>query len=427
MVTDRHPAKGLRVVFLGSSEAGWMDAPGRLRPGRIYVAGRWHPRPLPPLPKALVQHLAAKQRPPQQQQQVKQEQQLGQQQQVKQEPQEQQPQPKAEDGCEHHGAAHGGSEHSSQRMVMVRRSARARESRVAIVDGKPVLKLNMCGEGGAEGQQWEVGACSCVRAVGLHAWGSASHILLLPAPDQPPAVSLPAPPRPQLCPQPPRPAPPACNRYDLQGGERSVFDQELARPKGGKAPAEPAGPAPTQAGVAVPHPAKRRKPDAGAAKGSQGGGGGGDATAGGPVSPGKGGRVELLAHNAGIKADAAEKQGQRFAFLEQHLQVGGGGFFSAVLDCARRPVAQRCARSRPSPLLTPTWLCRLQVLRPFITSDVAADIRAKAAEARAAGLPPLPPPVEVQPGARQALPGHDCPASCACTAAPLLPLVCSGL
>ena len=39
-----------------------------------------------------------------------------------------------------------------------------------------------------------------------------------------------------------------------------------------------------------------------------------------------------------------------------------------------------------------------QVLRPFLTAEVAATIRTQAAEARAEGLPPAPPPVEVQPG-----------------------------
>ena len=74
-------------------------------------------------------------------------------------------------------------------------------------------------------------------------------------------------------------------------------------------------------------PAKRLKPAAAAAAASAGGddeaadavvaikleGGGG----------GGGGKLERLAHNAAVKADGAAMQGQRFLFLEEHLQVGG--------------------------------------------------------------------------------------------------------
>lgn len=42
-----------------------------------------------------------------------------------------------------------------------------------------------------------------------------------------------------------------------------------------------------------------------------------------------------------------------------------------------------------------------QVLRPFVSAEVAASLHAKAAAARAAGLPPLPEPVERQPGGVQ--------------------------
>ena len=44
--------------------------------------------------------------------------------------------------------------------------------------------------------------------------------------------------------------------------------------------------------------------------------------------------------------------------------------------------------------------CASQVLRPFLSPEVAAGIRIQAVKARSGGdLPPLPPPVEVQPGA----------------------------
>ena len=140
---------------------------------------------------------------------------------------------------------------------------------------------------------------------------------------------------------------------------------------------------PTAQWVAVQHPAKRQKPSAAAAvaaaaaragqqRGEEGEGdeerggaaGGTDAdAASGAFSPSKAAGArwnsEVLAHNAAVKADGQAMQGQRWAFLEEQLAV----------------------------------------LRPFITPEVAAKIRGGAAEAKAAGLPPLPPPVEVQPGA----------------------------
>ena len=58
VVMARDPARGLLVYYTGSAEKAWVDAPARLRPGRLWAAGAWHPRPLPPnLPK---QVLAAK-------------------------------------------------------------------------------------------------------------------------------------------------------------------------------------------------------------------------------------------------------------------------------------------------------------------------------------------------------------------------------
>lgn len=123
VVTDRHPGKGLRAYFLGSTEHDWVDDAECVRPGRIYVAGQWHPRPLgPDFPKGLLRHLStAPQRPP-----------------------KQQPQQQAAKGRQAQPASsndeNGGGD---QATVLVRRSVRERESRIEMVDGKPVLKLNM--------------------------------------------------------------------------------------------------------------------------------------------------------------------------------------------------------------------------------------------------------------------------------------------
>ncbi|PRW60864.1 SNF2 super family [Chlorella sorokiniana] len=282
VIIDRHAGRGAHAFFVGSHEQEWVDDPTCLRPGRIWVAGRWHTRPLPPsLPKGLLRKpaVAVQQKPKQQQAQQQQAQQA-----------QQQAQPKKQAQAQR-AASHDENDESA--TVLVRRSARERESRIVMVDGKPVLKMNM---------------------------------------------------------------------YDLEGGERSVFEQELHRRKSGKGGVAADGPVATW--VAVQHPAKKRKSEAGTAvpAGGQPGGfkAGGEHSDGeeaGPTSPTKAGRAEVLAHNAAIKADAKAMAGRRFDFLDRHLQV----------------------------------------LRPFVTADVAASIRTKAADARAAGLPPALPPVEVQP------------------------------
>lgn len=95
--------------------------------------------------------------------------------------------------------------------------------------------------------------------------------------------------------------------------------------KGGAAAERPAS-----TWVAVQQPIKKRKSEAGTAvpSGGQQAGGlaGGEHSDGeeaGPASPTKGGRAEVLAHNAAIKADAQAMAGRRFDFLDRHLQVGG--------------------------------------------------------------------------------------------------------
>ena len=195
--------------------------------------------------------------------------------------------------------------------------------------------------------------------------------------------------------------------------------------------------------MAVQNPAKRHRLSAAAAsaagKGSAGvegdpgkeAGTAGEEAEAGPTSPTKGGRADVLAHNAAIKAEAQAMQGQRYCFLEEQLQVGGG-MQGRRVACVRgvgvsKRVLAGARMSAPPPDMHTPRPCRqpqpLQVLRPFVTADVAASIRGKAAEARGAGLPALPPPVEVQPGeppppplpgvvARPAVPLLLCARSC---------------
>ncbi|KAL4421455.1 hypothetical protein ABPG75_010746 [Micractinium tetrahymenae] len=318
VVCDRDAKQGLHVYFTGSAERGWVADPACIRRGKLFVAGHWHPRPLPPgLPKNLLRNAAAAAAGPAAAA-------------IKQEPGSVQA---AAPGAGAKGQAGAGGAASKGKgkataasaagalppsaspaegaavTVLVRRSARERESRITVVNGQAVLKANM---------------------------------------------------------------------YDLESGERSVFDQELSRelhlgPKA--AHREVTGPAATW--VAVQHPAKRRKAEgtaatvaAAAAAGTTDAAGSRDENGsdeeGGPASPAKAGaarwNAELLAHNAAVKADARSMQGRRVAFLDEHLEV----------------------------------------LRPFIAAEVAASIHAKAAAARATGLPPLPEPVERQPDCLEA-------------------------
>ena len=126
-MTDRHAGRGVHVFFVGSHEQEWVDDPTCLRPGRIWVAGRWHTRPLPPsLPKGLLRKPgAATQHKPKQQQAPQQQQQ--QQQQAKKQQQAQR------------AASHDENDESA--MVLVRRSARERESRIVMVGGCRVLRV----------------------------------------------------------------------------------------------------------------------------------------------------------------------------------------------------------------------------------------------------------------------------------------------
>lgn len=71
VVCDRSATQGLELYLTGSKEQMWVAEPARLRLGRVYVAGMWRDRPLPRLPKGIVQLPAPspqKARPQQQQQ-----------------------------------------------------------------------------------------------------------------------------------------------------------------------------------------------------------------------------------------------------------------------------------------------------------------------------------------------------------------------
>lgn len=52
--------QGLNVYFTGSRERDWVADPRRIRRGKLFVAGQWHPRPVPDgMPKNLVRPAAA--------------------------------------------------------------------------------------------------------------------------------------------------------------------------------------------------------------------------------------------------------------------------------------------------------------------------------------------------------------------------------
>ncbi len=179
------------------------------------------------------------------------------------------------------------------------------------------------------------------------------------------------------------------------------------------------------------HPAKRRKAEAVAEPVATTGSGdeNGSKDEAPPASPAKSSaarwNAELLAHNAAVKADASAMQGRRAVFLDEHLEVrqqnNGAGFrrvgwggvelggvgaglrFRMRRHCTLQGVgagvAQHDLPALPRPALYMSSAS--QVLRPFITAEVTASLHAKAAAARAAGLPPLPEPVERQPGGRR--------------------------
>lgn len=149
VVCDRCTQQGLRVYFTGTGERNWVDSPAAIRHGKIYVAGQWHPRPLPAnLPKNLVRPQGAAAAAPTSAQQPK----------ARGRPATAPKSAKAAAAAGMLSPSVSNDENAEQ--LLVRRSARERESRITMVDGKPVLKLNM---------------------------------------------------------------------YDIEGGERSVFDQELNR------------------------------------------------------------------------------------------------------------------------------------------------------------------------------------------------------
>ncbi len=123
-MTDRHAACGVNVFFVGSHEQEWVEDPSCLRPGRIWVAGRWHARPLPPsLPKGLLRKpaAAAQQKPKQQQ--------------VQQQQQAQQMQQPAKKQQQQAQRATSNDENDESTTVLVRRSARERENRIVMVGG----------------------------------------------------------------------------------------------------------------------------------------------------------------------------------------------------------------------------------------------------------------------------------------------------
>lgn len=185
-----------------------------------------------------------------------------------------------------------------------------------------------------------------------------------------------------------------------------MFDQELSRKKSGGSAAAAAGPAATW--VAVQHPAKRQRQSFAASASAAVAGVKEEGEDGeGPASPTKGGRRELLHHNAAIKADAQAKQGARYAFLDEQLQVGGcwARLHRAAQGCSESMAPGTLggsAQAQPLPHLPPAVPSSPpfppQALRPFIAPEVAATIHRKAAAARAAGLQPPEPAVEVQPG-----------------------------
>jgi len=172
--------------------------------------------------------------------------------------------------------------------------------------------------------------------------------------------------------------------------------------KSGKGGAATTGPSATW--VAVQHPAKKRKSEAGTALPA--GGQQSDGEEAGPASPTKAGRAEVLSHNAAVKADGKAMAGQRFDFLDRHLQVRLAWLvwrrlcLAAVFALPWHVWMTPLSQCPPFPVMSRV-VGLSQVLRPFISADVAAAIRTNAAEARAAGLPPMPAPVEVQPGGQR--------------------------
>ena len=125
MVLGRRPSTGLRVYFLGSEEVEWVGDAACLRPGKVFVGGAWHPRSVAQLPKHLERELRLAQQPQRQQHQAPK-----QQQQQQQQPRQQQP-AKAAGGKAR--PASSNDENDDAATVLVRRSARERESRIVMV------------------------------------------------------------------------------------------------------------------------------------------------------------------------------------------------------------------------------------------------------------------------------------------------------
>ena len=137
VVCDRSATQGLQLYLAGSQEQMWVGEPTRLRPGKVYVAGQWRDRPLPRLPKGLVRRPAATPQQAQQQQQ-----------------QQAAAKPAAKGGAAPASAAVGkpgsgaaaaaGSDEFAT-TVLVRRSAREKESRVIMVSKLvSILPLVVC-------------------------------------------------------------------------------------------------------------------------------------------------------------------------------------------------------------------------------------------------------------------------------------------
>jgi hypothetical protein len=131
VVCDSCPARGLSVYFLGAPERRWVSDPQLLRPGKLWAAGGWHPRLLPPLPGNLVRRPppAARQPPARQQAAAA-------------------PKPQPDAAAKRAGPAKPSAaaaakqnpkvkaepvENDDKETVLVRRSARERQSRLTLV------------------------------------------------------------------------------------------------------------------------------------------------------------------------------------------------------------------------------------------------------------------------------------------------------